>query len=268
MNLPLFKSPLIAVSVTLGIFAPACLAQETLFDCIIKKNADWNDASSWQNGAIPSEENAMAIINGGHSGIVDQAFEAPISVQVSNGTSEPPDGTLTINADFRVKHLAVAVHTQTSGRVEQSAGVVSVTELSLASLIPEAIDATYDLNGGKLETDTLKAGMAGPGNLNMMGTGEVVTVRQKLVIGSQGALRFTGGNAGFPTVNASAADITIESGAALTVEAGGPGTKPGKFTLIKADKPLAASFKVDLVGFAAGNAKLLENEPGVVLEVK
>lgn len=260
------KTTVIVATVALSLAMP-CVAQNIDYNCIVKKDADWHDPSSWQNDAVPSE-GTLAIINGGLSGFVDKPFEARIVVQVSNGTSEPPDGTLTINADFRVKSLAVAVHTQTSGRVEQNDGVVSVEELNLASLIPEAIDATYDLNGGKLETDTLKAGMAGPGNLNLKKAGEVVTVSQKLVIGGQGALRFTGGKDGFPTLNASAAETTIEPGAALTVEADGPATKPGKFTLIQADQPLAGSFKVELVGFAAGKAKLLESEPGVVLEVK
>lgn len=263
----LMKKPIIAGSIAFSL-AMACVAQEPTPNCIQRKNADWNDASSWENGAVPSEGNMMAIINGGHSGIVDKPFEAPICVQVSNGTSEPPDGTLTINADFRVKSLAVAVHTQTSGRVEQSAGVVSLEELNLASMVPEAIEATYDLMGGKIETDTLKAGVSGPGNLNLEGTGEVVTVRTRLVAGSQAALRFTGGKAGFPTLNAGAAEITIEPGATLTVAAAGPETKSGKIRLIQADKPLAGSFKVELTGFGAGKAKLLETEPGIVLEVK
>lgn len=39
-------------------------------------------------------------------------------------------------------------------------------------------------------------------------------------------------------------------------------------TLVQADQPLAGSFKVDLAGFAAGKVKLLESEPGVVLEIQ
>lgn len=39
-------------------------------------------------------------------------------------------------------------------------------------------------------------------------------------------------------------------------------------TLVQADHPLAGSLKANLAGFAAGKAKLLESEPGVVLEIQ
>jgi hypothetical protein len=265
-------SPLIRKSTTAAILAMSlavtCVAQNFVVTLIQKKKADWNDASSWVDGVMPSQDNEMAIINGGRSAILDSPFEAPIHVQVGNGISEAPDGALTINADFRVKDLAVAVAEGTSGRVEQSAGAVSVEQLSLASISAEALGATYDLIGGKMNTETLKMGVSGPATLNLTGSGEVVTVQSRLLAASQSALHFTGDKVGFPTLNAAAADITIEPGATLTVESAGPGTKPGKFPLVLAGQPLATSFKVNLVGFGEGKAKLLESEPGIVLEVK
>jgi len=260
------KTTTIAASIAFSL-AMTCIAGNPVINCVHKKNADWNDASAWNSGEVPSQENEVAIMNGGSSAVVDNPFEAPIHVQVGNGVSKAPDGTLTINADFQVTSISLASVTGTPCIVEQNAGNVSLKDLSLASMSPDSIEATYDLKGGKLETDTLNVGLMGPGNLNLKGTGEVVTVRRKLAIGSQAALHFTGGKPGFPTVNAGA-EVTIQPGAALTVEAGGPGTKPGKFTLIQADQPLAGSFKVELAGFAAGKAKLLESEPGIVLEVK
>jgi hypothetical protein len=261
------KTTTIAASIALSL-ATTCVAENPVINCVQKKNAGWNDASTWNSGEVPSQENEVAIMNGGSSAVVDNPYEAPIHVQVGNGISKAPDGTLTINADFRVKDLSVAVATGTSGRVEQNAGVVSVEELNLASMGTEALEATYELLGGKISTGSLKLGVSGPGTLNLAGSGEVVTVQNRLLAASQSAIHFTGGKAGFPTVNAAAANITIEPGATLTVEAAGPETKPGKFTLIQGDKPLAASFKVELVGFPAGKAKLLENAPGIVLEVK
>jgi hypothetical protein len=265
-------SPLIRKSTTTAILAfslaVTCVAQDFVVICIQKQNADWNDANSWGDGMLPSQDNEMAIINGRKSAFLDSPFEAPIHVQVGNGISEAPDGTLYINADFRVKDLAVAVAEGTSGRVEQSAGAVSVEQLSLASISAEALGATYDLIGGKINTETLKMGVSGPATLNLTGSGEVVTVQSRLLAASQSALRFTGAKVGFPTLNAAAADITIEPGATLTVESAGPSSKPGKFILIQADQPLATSFMVDLVGFGEGKAKLLESEPGIVLEVK
>ena len=262
------KNPVIPSFLALVAFAMTCVAQPLAVNCIQRKNADWHDATSWGTNMVPSDNNEMVIINGGTSAFVDQPFEAPIRVQVGNGVSEPPDGTLTINADFRVKSLAVGVHTETSGRVEQNSGNVVVEELNLASVVPEVVIATYDLNGGKVEADTFKAGIAGPAIFNLQGAGEVVTIGNRLTIGSRSTLRFVGGSSGFPMVNASAADITVEAGATLTVEVTGDGMRPGKFTLIQADQPLAAKFKVELVGVAAGKASLLESEPGVVLEVK
>jgi hypothetical protein len=265
---PLMKKPILAASLALCVFATTCVAQSSIITTIQRTNADWHDPSSWKDDVVPSQENELAIINGGHSGIVDQPFEAPISVQVGNGESPPPDGTLTIYADFQVKNLSVATHTATSGKVEQFGGVVSLEDLNLASIGPDAFEAVYDLVGGTLLADTLKAGVSGPATLSIAGSGEVVTVNSLLLAGAQSALRFTGDKVGFPTLNAAAADITIESGATLTVEFAGPDSKPGKFTLIQADQPLATSFKVDLVGFGEGKAKLLESEPGIVLEVK
>jgi hypothetical protein len=261
------KNTIIAASIAWSSLAVTGFAQETTDNWIVKKNANWHDAGSWKNGAVPMEEGRAAVINLGRSSVVDEPFDAPINVWIENGSEASPDPNLTINADFQVTGISLASVTGTPCIVEQNAGNVSLKALSLASMSPDSIDATYDLKGGKLETDTINVGLMGPGNLNLKGAGEVVTVRRKLAIGSRASLRFTGGKAGFPTVNAGA-EVTIEPGAALTVEAGGPGTKPGKFTLIQADQPLAASFKVELAGFAAGNAKLLESEPGIVLEVK
>lgn len=263
----IMKNPIITACLVLSGLGMTCVAQEPIINCIQRANADWHDESSWQHDMLPSE-GELAIINGGHSGFVDQPFEAPIQVQVGNGVSEPPDGALTINADFQVKCLALAIATGTSGRVEQNAGVVSLEELNIASMSADAFEATYDLFGGTIITDVLKLGVAGPATLNLAGSGEVVTVQGRLLAGSQATLRFTGGDSGFPALNATTADITIEPGATLVVEADGAGSQPGKFTLIEAYDPLAASFNVELVGFAAGKASLLQNEPGVVLEVK
>jgi hypothetical protein len=105
----------------------------------------------------------------------------------------------------------------------------------------------------------------GPGALSIKGAGEVVTVSRKSEIGSQSTLRFLGSAAGFPTM--SFGTYTIEPGASLEVE-GDKAVKPGKYTLLLADEPLASRFNANLTGFAAGKAKLLENEPGIVLEVK
>jgi hypothetical protein len=137
--------------------------------------------------------------------------------------------------------------------------------LSLASTTAEATEATYDLEAGKLETKNLKLGMMGVGALSIKGADEVVTVSRKSEIGSQAILRFCGSAAGFPSM--SFGTYTIEPGASLEVE-GDKAVKPGKYTLILADEPLAGRFSVNLTGFAAGKAKLLENEPGIVLEVK
>lgn len=259
--------PIIAISIALSALGTTGFAQETTDNWIIKMNADWHDASSWKKGAVPMEGGQAAVINLGRSAIVDKPFDAPINVWIENGNEGSPSATLTINADFQVTSIAMASVTGTPCRVEQNAGVVSLKGLSLASMTPDSIEATYDLSGGKLDAETIKVGMMGPGFLNLKGTGEVVTVQRKLVLGSQSVLRFTGDSAGFPTVNASA-EVIIETGATLIVEASGSKTKLGKVKLIQADEPLAGSFKVELIGFAAGGAKMLESEPGVVLEVK
>lgn len=261
------QKPIIAVSLVLSL-AMTCAAQNQIVNCIAKKNAAWDEASSWQNGSVPSDENEMAIMNGGLSAIVDSPFEAPIRVQVGNGRSPAPDGTLIINSDFRVKSLGVATADGTSGRVEQNAGIVSLEELSLSALNQESLGATYDLIGGKLESEVLRLGVAGPANLNLEGNGEIFTVHMKLLAGSQSAIRLIGTKAGFPSLNAGTAHITIEPGATLTVEGAGAATKPGKFTLIQANEPLAGKLAVNLTGFVAGKATVLENEPGIVLEVK
>jgi hypothetical protein len=52
------------------------------------------------------------------------------------------------------------------------------------------------------------------------------------------------------------------------VEGAGAATKTGKFTLIEANEPLAGKLDVNLADFVAGKATVLENEPGVVIEVK
>lgn len=248
--------------------AMTCGAQNQVVNCIAKKNAVWSEASSWQNESVPSDENEMAIINGGLSAVVDSSFEAPITVQVGNGKSPAPDGTLIINADFRVKSLGVATADGTSGRVEQSSGIVSLEELSLSALSQDALEATYDLIGGTVETAVLRMGVTGPANLNLEGNGKVLSAQMKLLLGSQSAIRLVGTRTGFPSLDAATAHITIEPGATLTVEGAETATKLGKFTLIQAEEPLAGKLDINLTGFVAGKATVLENEPGVVIEVK
>lgn len=261
------KKPIITASLVLSL-AITCVAQSRIINCVAKKNAAWNEASSWQNELVPSEENEMAIINGTHSAIVDDPVEAPIEVQVGNGKSAPLDGCLTINSDFRVKTLGVAVADGTTGRLEQNAGIISVEELTLSAMGQETLEATYDLIGGSLQAEILKMGISGPANLNVEGNGKVVSVGMKLLVGAQSAIRLIGTKAGFPSLNAATAHITIEPGATLTVEGAGAATKPGKFTVIEANEPLAGKLNVSLAGFVAGKATVLENEPGVVIEVK
>ena len=267
MNTPSIKKPIITTSLVLSL-AITCVAQNRIINCIAKKNAAWNEASSWQNGNVPSEENEMAIINGTNSAIVDSPVEAPIQVQVGNGRSAPLDGSLTIYSDFRVKSLGVAVADGTTGRLEQNGGIISVGELSLSAMGQETLEATYDLIGGSLEAEVLKMGSSGPANLNVEGNGKVVSVGMNLIVGAQSAIRLVGGKAGFPMLDAGDAVTRIIPGATLTVEGAGAATKPGKFTLIKAQEPLAGQFDVKLTGFVAGKATVLENEPGVVIEVK
>ena len=246
-------------------FALTGMTQEFLPNCITKKNANWHEISSWSKGSLPTQEDKTAIINFGNSVIVDQPVEEIMNVRVGNGNSAQPDGTLIINADFNVVEIEVAGHSTSSGRVEQISGVVTLKALSLGSIHPDPIEATYDLEAGKLETQNLKLGTMGSGMLSVKGTGEVVSVALKSEVGSQATLRFCGSAAGFPTM--SFGTYTIEPGAALEVE-GNKAVKPGKYALILADEPLADRFNVNLTGFAAGKANLLQNEPGIVLEVK
>lgn len=263
-NPNIIKKPFIASALVFS-FALTGMAQEFSPNCFIKKNASWHEDSNWSKGALPTQEDKTAIINIGSSAIVDEPVEEIINVGVGNGNSAQPDGTVTINADFNVIEIGVAGHAASSGRVEQNSGVVTLKMLSLASTHPDPIEATYDLEAGKLETQNLKVGLMGPGMLSVKGTGEVVSVALKSEVGSQATLRFCGSAAGFPTM--SFGTYTIEPGAALEVE-GDKAVKPGKYALVLADEPLAGRFNVNLTGFAAGKAKLLENEPGVVLEVK
>lgn len=256
--------PAICLAFGLGLTS---VAHSQMVNCIKVANADWNDAQSWTEGSVPSQQGEDAIINGGLSAVVNAPFEAPIHVKVSNGTTPNPDGTLTINESFQVTNLSVAVSAQSSGRVEQTAGTVSVQELSLASLAPEPVEATYDILGGTMSAEVLTIGTMGPATLSLAGNSEMVSVPSKLHAGPQSALRFEGRDSGFPTLSAPG-EIMVESGATLTVAAPGSGMKPGKFTLIAAREPLAGKFTVELTGFDAGKAKLLEKEQGVVLEVK
>ena len=264
MNSYTINKPIIAASLVFSFALPG-MAQDFSPNCITKKNANWHEVSSWSKGAMPTQDDKAVVINFGSSAIVDQPFEGMIDVVVGNGNSAQPDGTLIINADFNVVDVRVASHSSSSGRIEQISGVVTLNMLSLASTTPDATEATYDLEAGKLETKNLKIGTMGPGALNIKGAGEVVTVSRKSEIGSQSTLRFLGSAAGFPTM--SFGTYTIEPGAALEVE-GDKAVKPGKYALILADEPLADRFNVNLTGFAAGKAKLLENETGIVLEVK
>jgi len=229
-------------------------------------NAIWNDAQSWTEGSVPSQTGEEAVINGGLSATVDSPFAAPIHVKVSNGTTSNPDGTLNIQASFEVTNLYVAVATQSSGRVEQTTGAVSVQELNLASMAPDPLEATYDILGGTLSAESLTIGTMGPGTLNLEGNGEMVSIHSKLLAGPRSAIRFVGREDGFPSLSAPG-ETVVESGATLTVVAPGSGTRPGKFTLIQAREPLAGRFAVEISGFDPGKARLLENEPGVVLEV-
>jgi len=263
----IIKKPFIASALVFS-FALTGMAQDFLPNCITKKNANWHEVSSWSKGSLPTQEDKTAIINFGNSVIVDDPVEAPIEVQVGNGKSAPLDGCLTINSDFRVKILGVAVADGTTGRLEQNAGIISVEELTLSAMGQETLEATYDLIGGSLEAEILKMGISGPANLNVEGNGKVVSVGMKLQVGAQSAIRLIGTKAGFPSLNAATAHIIIEPGATLTVEGAGVATKPGKFTVIEANEPLAGKLNVSLAGFVAGKATVLENEPGVVIEVK
>ncbi len=248
-------------------FAVVPAAESQVINCIKSQNATWSDAQSWTEDSVPSQEGETAIINGGLSVTVDAPFEAPIHVKVGNGTTPPPDGSLLITSDFQVTNLSVGVAAQSSGRVEQNAGKVYVQELSLASLAPEPIEATYDLVGGSLSAEILTVGTMGPATLSMSGTGEVVSAPSKLMAGPQSTLRFVGTKDGFPSLGAPG-EVAIEPGAVLTVVSPGPNLKRGKFTIIKARAPLADKFSVELSGFDAGKAELLTQEDGVVLEVR
>jgi hypothetical protein len=260
----LIKKPIIATTLVFSL-ALTGIAQEFSPNCITKKNANWHEVSSWSKGAMPTQDDKAVVINVGNSAIVDQPVEEIMNVRVGNGNSAQPDGTLIINADFNVVEIEVAGHSTSSGRVEQNSGVVTLKTLSLASIHPDPIEAAYDLEAGKLETENLKLGTMGPSALSIKGAGEVVSVSRKAEIGSQSTLRFRGSSAGFPTM--SVGTYTIEPGASLEVD-GASTAKPGKYALILADAPLAGRFNVNLLGFTAGKAKLLENEPGIVLEVK
>ena len=264
MNSYTINKPLIAASLIFG-FALTGMAQEFSPNCFTKKNASWHEDSNWSKGRMPTQEDKTAVINVGNNAIVDQPVEEIINVGVGNSPHGDPDGILTINADFKVIEIGVAGHATSTGRVEQYAGLVSLKMLSLASSNPDPKEATYELVGGKLEMQNLKIGTLGTGILSIKGAGEVVTVSRKSEIGSQAILRFCGSAAGFPTM--SFGTYTIEPGTSLEVE-GDKAVKPGKYTLILADEPLAGRFNANLTGFAAGEAQLLENEPGLVLEVK
>jgi hypothetical protein len=264
MNSYTINKPIIAASLVFSFALPG-MAQEFSPNCFTKKNASWHEDGNWSKGRMPTQEDKTAIINVGNSAIVDQPVEEIINVGIGNSPHGDPDGILTINADFKVIEIGVAGHATSTGRVEQYAGLVSLKMLSLASSNPDAKEATYELAGGKLETQNLKIGTLGTGILSLKGTGEVVSISLKSEIGSQAILRFCGSAAGFPTM--SFGTYTIEPGASLEVE-GDKAVKPGKYTLILADEPLAGRFNVNLTGFAAGKAQLLENEPGLVLEVK
>lgn len=258
------KKPFIATALVFS-FALTGMAQEFSPNCLTKKNANWHADSSWSKGRLPIQEDTTAIINFGNSVIVDQPVEEAINVGVGNGPTGDPDGVLNINADFKVISIRVAGHADATGRVEHYAGLVSLDMLSLSSSNPGAKEATYELDGGKVETQNLNIGAMGAGILSLKGSGEVVSISRKSEIGASSILRFVSSAAGFPTM--SFGTYTIESGASLEVE-GDKSVKPGKYTLILADEPLAGRFNVNLTGFAAGKANLLQNEPGIVLEVK
>jgi hypothetical protein len=264
MNSYTINKPLIAASLVFSFALPG-MTQDFFPNCFAKKNASWHEDGNWSKGRMPTQEDKTAIINLGNSATVDQPVEEIINVGVGNGPHGEPDGILSINADFKVIDIGVAGHAASTGRIEQYAGLVSVDMLSLASSHPDAKEATYELDGGKLETKNLKIGTMGTGILSLKGNGEVVSISRKSEIGSGAVLRFLGSAAGFPTM--SFGTYTIEPGASFEVE-GDKAVKPGKYTLILADEPLAGRFNVNLQGFADGKAKLLENEPGIVLEVK
>lgn len=256
----MINKPLIAASLIFSFALPG-MAEEYSQNCFNKKNASWNEDGNWSKGRIPIEEDRTVVLNFGAAAIVDQPFEGKIDVVVGNGNSAQPDGTLIIDSDFNVVDIGVRSLSASSGRVEQISGVVTLNMLSIASTTPDEIEATYDLEGGKLEAKYLNLA----GALSIKGAGEVVTVSRKSEIGSQSTLRFLGSAVGFPTM--SFGTYTIESGASLEVE-GDKTVKPGKYALILADEPLAGRFNVNLTGFASEQATLLENEPGIVLEVK
>ncbi len=245
-------------------FALSLTAQDSASNRFSKKNASWHDDINWSKGSVPSQRDRV-IINLGNKVTVNEPVDEAISVGVGNGHTANPDGTLIINTDFKVTSLGLAGHPGSSGRVEQYGGIVTVKLLTLASTNPDSKEASYQLEGGKVETQDFKIGTMGAGIFSIKGTGEVVSIALKSEIGSQATLRFCGSTAGFPTMGFGT--YSIEPGASLEVE-GDKTTKPGKYALILADEPLAGRFNVSLLGFAAGKAKLLEGEPGVVLEVK
>lgn len=187
MNSSSIKKPILGASIALGLSMAPVFATQVV-NCVTKKNAVWSEAGHWQNGSVPSGENEMAIIKGGLSATVDSPFEAPIRVKVGNGRTPAPHGTLIINADFHVKVLWVATADGTSGKVEQNAGIVFLEELSLCALSQETLGTTYDLIGGKLETEVLRLGITGPANLNLEGNAEVAVVHMKLPIPTTNSL--------------------------------------------------------------------------------
>lgn len=231
-----------------------------------KDDAQWSDGTAWSLQAVPTESNQRVVVNAGKSVTVDSAFNAPVQVVVGNSQDASPDGRLLITADFEVATIEVAVMPGSSGSVQQTGGAVMAGELHLASTHPDSTEAVYNLDGGNLSVQVVKMGVMGPGILSMRGNGEVVAVRKNLLIGNRGEIRFIGGKAGFPSINPG--NLTIDSGAVVSVEVDETGAAPGKYTLVQADKPLASSFQVNLVGFGGADATILEGENGLVLEVK
>jgi len=259
--------PIRAAALAFGFVATTCVANERP-NCFKGHHADWHDENNWSDKVAPNQSGDSFVINQGNSAVVSAPFDGPIRLTVGNSRHSNPSGILTLNADFQIEILRLAIEQNASGLVQQTAGRSTFKTLLLASGLQghEPTEAIYNLEGGTLSADDIQIGLTGPASLNLSGSGEVVTAQKKLQIGSHAQLGFKGGKAGFPSVNGVV--VTVEPGAVLRVESDGTATKPGKFMLIHADLPLATDFQVEWVGFAEGKAKLLENEPGIVLEVK
>ena len=146
-------------------------------------------------------------------------------------------------------------------------GTVTARLLMIAHNRPdmEAGEGEYSLEAGKLEAHNLHLGTTGRGVLSLKGTGPVASVGNESMIGPKSTLRFYGTKAGFPTLDLGL--FNIQPGATLEIDCDAT-VKPGKYPIIVAGEPLAGLFNLQITGSGAGRAKVLEKQPGIVLEVK